>query len=530
MAFLAAVLFFTALSLWPVWTVRFLPMQDYPQHLFLSHLAATYHDPAFNWPAHYTVGFGFRPYHLWYLAMAALTLAVKTEVAGKILVSLYILLVSRLAIKAGALFPGTGQPWGALLLFPLAFNQIYYLGFPNFLPTLPLVFLALLEFDSFTLSPLSIARHGAYCLVIFLAHPYAALVYIVLAAVWLSPAPPFRREAMTRLLPALVMAAAFAAWYLTSHQASSAPTKVPWGIRWWPLLGTVAFYLLPFTGMRLVEGCDWVAIAGWGVLAATLGRLLWRSRVGTPCPRVSRKQWWAGGSPPYESTKTPRRLLAVYLATTAGFLVLPFYLGFYTYFNLRLAPFSYFALALWMASVPVPPRSRVVLTGAIALLLCSSLQIHRAVARETESILPVLSAMKKNAAVLPLVADGSSRRLDASFFYQAHNHDTDYYHLLVGGGVSPTLFPNAMMPVQLRSGSALPLPLPDSVSTFSWEKHGAWYDYLLARNPAPELRAILREHCTLQAASGPWELYQNKGARRPLIPVAGAGREVSSVH
>ncbi|MCM0082906.1 hypothetical protein L4X63_15030 [Geomonas sp. Red32] len=486
MAFLAAVIFFTAFSLWPIWTIRFLPMQDYPQHLFLSHLAATYHDPAFNWPANYTVDFGFRPYHLWYLAMAVLTLAVKAEVAGKILVSLYILLVSRLALKLRQLSPGTGEPWGALLLFPFAFNQMYYLGFPNFILTLPLVFLALLDLDSFSLSDGRLIRHGALCLVIFLAHPYAALVYMVLATVWVCPFPPLRRDNVARLLPALVMAIVFAAWYLTSNEASSAPTKVPWGISWWPLRRTVAFYLLPFTGMRISHGCDWMTIAVWSVLAVTLGRLLWLSRVGTP-----------------------RRLLAVYIATTAGFLVLPFYAGFYTYFNLRLAPFSYFAMVLAMTSVPVPPRSRVGLIGAVALLLFSSSEIHRAVAAETESILPVLSAMKKNAAVLPLIADGSSRRLDATFFSQAHDHDTDYYHLLVGGGVSPTLFPNAMMPVQLRDGSSL--PLPDPVATFSWERHGACYDYLLARNPMPGLRAILAEHCTLKAVSGPWELYKTKG-------------------
>ncbi len=42
--FYAAVILLAALSLWPVWSVRFLPMQDYPQHLFIAYVTATFED------------------------------------------------------------------------------------------------------------------------------------------------------------------------------------------------------------------------------------------------------------------------------------------------------------------------------------------------------------------------------------------------------------------------------------------------------------------------------------------------------
>lgn len=42
------------LCMWPIWGVRFLPMQDYPQHLFLSYVLSAFDDPSMNWAVHYT--------------------------------------------------------------------------------------------------------------------------------------------------------------------------------------------------------------------------------------------------------------------------------------------------------------------------------------------------------------------------------------------------------------------------------------------------------------------------------------------
>ncbi|MCP4444970.1 MAG: hypothetical protein GY811_06445, partial [Myxococcales bacterium] len=59
------------LCLWPIWGVRFLPMQDYPQHLFLSYVLATFDDPSMNWAETYSVHFEVGPYALYYVAMRA---------------------------------------------------------------------------------------------------------------------------------------------------------------------------------------------------------------------------------------------------------------------------------------------------------------------------------------------------------------------------------------------------------------------------------------------------------------------------
>jgi len=485
----------TAVSLWPIWANRFLPMQDYPQHLFLAHLLSTYDTPSFNWKEFYRVDLGVRPYMLWYLAMNRLACVVDVESAGKLLFSLYILLITALTMVARRLSPKESLPWGALLLYPFAFNQMYYMGFANYLISLPILFLALLDIDHLAhgVSVGGIMRHGLYCLLLFLIHPYSLLVYIVLTA---ASAFCFRQDwgaCRRMLLPALAMSMIFTLWYFVQHEAGSAPTGQPWQISWWPLNGTITYYLLQFTAMRLHGGPDWLAVGLWSSIALLFtfaGERATRGDAGR------------------------RRLLVLYLTSLAGFLVLPFWVGCYSYFNLRLAPVTYFAFALLLCGVRLSSRTGIFLALAVLALLLESLQTQRVVARETETILPVISAARKNSLILPLIFDASSTVIDPVLFYEHHAHEADYYHLLVGGGANPTLFPNAMMPVRYRSG--LRLPYPDRPENFSWREHGRYYDYLLVRKAPPELYRSLVPPCNLIVSSGPWRLFQNMTERKPL--------------
>jgi hypothetical protein len=51
--FLVCLFSLAFVSLWPIWGVHFLPMQDYPQHLFISKVLATYNEPTYDWHAYY---------------------------------------------------------------------------------------------------------------------------------------------------------------------------------------------------------------------------------------------------------------------------------------------------------------------------------------------------------------------------------------------------------------------------------------------------------------------------------------------
>lgn len=485
----------TAVSLWPLWSTRFLAMQDYPQHLFLAEVIATFDDPAFNWREFYRVDLGFGPYMLWYVAMKLLGGVFGSETAGKLLFSLYILLISLLALAARRLAPKGELPWGALLLFPCAFSQVYFLGFPNYIISLPLIFLALLDLDALSegITVPRLARHGLYLVLLFLIHPYSLLVYIALSLTSGWVLREQRGELLRTILPALVMSLVFMAWYVAQHGPAAAPTAVPWSVRWLPPHASLAFYLLQFTGMRFFNGPDWPSVGAWGAVAA-ICYLAWKHGDG--------------------KEQAARRFAAWYGASLAGMGILPFWLGYYSYFNLRLAPVSYFALALMLCCVRIRLRQGVLLALCTLALQFQSIRLQKEIVLDTQTIVPIVSAARKNALVLPLVYQADSNSLDPYFFNEIHSHDADYLQLLVGGGANPTLFPNAMMPVQYRS--RLMLPFPRTVAWFSWSEHGAYYDYVLVREAPPEIYARLSETCDLVAKSGPWGLFKNKTARRPL--------------
>lgn len=493
--FYGAVVILTAVSLWPIWATRFLPMQDYPQHLFLAQVMATYHDPSLNWREFYRVDLTLGPYMLWYLAMKLLVGAFKIETAGKILFSLYILLVSLLVLVARRLPPKGALPWGALLLYPFAFNQMYFLGFPNFIISLPVIFLALLDLDSLAngLSVGKVLRHGLYLALLFLNHPYSLLVYIALSATSAFLIRANRPQLFRAIMPAAVMSLVFVTWYLAQHGPSSTPTSVPWTVRWLPPHASLAHYLLQFTGMRFFNGPNLSAAALWGVVAI-VSFLTWRR---------GEKRTMAIG-----------RFTAWYYASLAGILVLPFWLGYYSYFNLRLAPVSYFALALLLCCVRVPWRHSLVLTACVLALLVQSIMLQKTLVVEAETVLPLVPAAHKNALVLPLVYRSDSSAVDPFFFNEIHAHDADYFQLLVGGGANPTLFPNAMMPVQYRPGAQL--PFPKKPADFSWLRHGAYYDYVLVRGAPTGTYLELARNCDLVAKSGTWGLFQNRTMRKPL--------------
>jgi hypothetical protein len=485
------VLLLTLVALWPIWSVRFLPMQDYPQHLFLSHVIESYGDPALDWKQHYDVDLKPRPYVLWYALMAPLAAAVGVEAAGKLTLSLYVLLIAALALASAR--GRRSPPWGALLLFPFAFNQTYFMGFSNYLLSMPVLFLAILDLEALSTTAVSLARmarHAGYLAVLFLDHPYTLLVYAGLTAC-LALASSRDRARSRRILTASVgVSLVLGAWYLTQGEPPVA--SVAWAILWWPPQSTLAYYLLMFTGMRWTTAPDLFTAVVWLGVAA-LFALSWLRR--------------------RDAVEAPLWPLVCFASSLLGFLLLPFWLGYYSYFNLRLAPVTYFALALLLARVRLAWRAGALVGVLAALLLVPSIRLQLRVSREVDQVLPWLARMPTNALILPLVFDGSSAALDPYFFQQFHAHEADYYHVIVGGGANPTLFPNAMMPVQYRPEWRPPFPAKPW--QFSWPLHGGAYDYFVTRGAPPEFVAYLRTQSELVIESGPWALLRNPNRSRP---------------
>ena len=477
-------------SLWPIWGVRFLPMQDYPQHLFISKILATYNEPAYDWHAYYTVDLRPTPYSLSYIFKNLIARVVGLETAGRIFLSLYIgftaLLVALLRKRHGT----AGDPWPLLLLFPFLFNQIYYLGFENYLISIPILFLCIEHLDRFVdskTSAKSITIHSLLLVFLFAAHPYTLLVYIVFCLATASIRLPDRGAFWRAIAPSTILCAIFIAWYLNFSAKLDPARYANYGLSWWTMKGTLLYYLLPFTGMRITEGVNWMVMTTWILLFAVI---LFEGIQGK------------------EPFSLPVKEVRLFLLTLIGYVGLPFGAGHYSYFNLRLAPISYILLCIILSRIPLKRSQGIILTVLSAFLLVSSFCLGRSVSSETEEILPALKKMEPNALILPLLFDYSSTELDPLFFYQFHSHDHDYYHVLVGGGANPFNIRNPFFPVQFQKYVSLPFPaIPEK---FTWESHGVNYRYILTRGSSEDFTGRLQKESRLVLRSGKWALFEHQ--------------------
>jgi hypothetical protein len=123
--YLGAVIMLGLLSLGPIWALEFPPLQDYPQHLFLAHVNATFDNPAYHWSDFYQAQLQPGPYTLFYYLIVWLERLMPVAMAGRVFLSCYIGLLAVIAWGVGQKNErAANPPWGTLLLFPLAFNQI----------------------------------------------------------------------------------------------------------------------------------------------------------------------------------------------------------------------------------------------------------------------------------------------------------------------------------------------------------------------------------------------------------------------
>jgi len=488
-AFIVCLFSLAFVSMWPIWGVRFLPMQDYPQHLFISKILATYNEPAYDWHSYYTVDLRPIPYSLSYNIKNLLARVVGLETAGRILLSLNLGFIALLVALLRKRHRTAGEPWPLLLLFPFLFNQIYYMGFENYLISIPILFLCIEHLDRFAdrkTSVKSITIHSLLLLLLFTAHPYSLLVYIVFCLATASLRLPDRGAFWRAIAPATILCSIFIVWYLNLFNRLDPARYADYGLSWWPMKGTLWYYLLPFTGMRITEGPNWMVMTNWILLFAVI---LYEGIQGK------------------EPFSLPAKEARLFLITLIGYVGLPFWAGYYSYFNLRLAPISYILLCIILARIPLKRSRGIILTVLAAFLVISSLNLGRAVSSETEEILPVLKKMEPNALILPLLFDASSAELDPLFFYQFHSHDHDYYHVLVGGGANPFLFPSPMLPLQFHK--YVLLPFPATPEKFTWESHGIAYRYILTRGSPQDVTARLQKESRLVLRSGKWTLFEH---------------------
>jgi hypothetical protein len=490
-----AVVTFTLIGLWPIWSTRFPPMQDYPQHLLQAKLLAS----AWGAPSEYIRNFEIRlhpTYATFYVVTALLSKLAPIQTAGKLAISLYVALVAFLVLKLRSRAIRDVPAWGALLLFPFMFNQQYFLGNMNYCYALPLVVLALLDCEELATRPLTpwrCARQALWQLALFVTHVFAFLSFFVLAVVM---SISYQRDAVR--IPRTAVAVAVGIVFLCIGIVTIGPTTIvppvtdnplpAWN--WKPVTESLGFCLYMFTGMRWHDGVDAGAVLSWILLAACVGTAAFGMR---------------GDNAPGQRT---RRYLVLFCVTAAAVLVLPFSASEYTFINFRMASLAYFLLAVVVAGVRLQGGQVAMFVGLIAVVLAQSVTKQIRISREIGEIAPIIEKMPPNATILPLVFERTSPELDPVYFdphLKAHN----YYHVLVGGGLSP-YFWSPPMPMRLKDNVRPPAPNEYVPYLFNWDKHGMAYEYFLARGMPADFAVYLTERAELRAESGQWQLYARK--------------------
>lgn len=486
---------FLLMALSWVWGMRIPPMQDYPQHLMQMQLLETFTDPRFDWQKHFQAKLVLAPYSGEYWLSRVLTPFIGIEAAGKAIISLYFILLAVFVTMPVIETEGSSSPpWGMLLVYPLSVNQFYYFGFVSYLLSLPLLMLALQDLFRLGRAPLSMTgwlRHAALLMLLYLTHNYSAEVYVVLASAYIWVSRDEGKRGLMLLAP-LAMASALAIWMgLNAGDITAGSGHM--ALQWYRPGNLFPFLALPFTGMNWYGNTDFFLVALWltGVAA------LYRQREGLWIEQRS------------------ATLVDVWLLLSLlGYVLMPFWVGHYSYFNLRMAPVIYFLVA-WRLSLKVLERRQTILLALIVCFLMLRMgALHDKVAADKEAILPVVQAMKPNSLVLPLIADAASSQLDRRYFYQMHAHDYFYYHVLKGGGANPVLFDNLIMPVRYRPDVKLPR---FSLDDLSWLGQDLPYDYVVTRGMSPASREPLDAGLQRLVESGPWVLYsvRKKGKVSP---------------
>ena len=473
-------------------------MQDYPQHLFQAQALRVHNDPAFDYNRYYE--FRLRPvYATFFLTTLFFAKFAPIEIAGKLSLSLYPLLIAIVVLRLGRRLGRSFAPWGALLFFPLAFNQEYFLGTLNYILSLPILILALLDFEDLIEGDLRawpVVRHSFWQVVLFITHPLSFLAYVTMAVVAAIVTQRRTNRFWSKLAAAMGIAVLLlVAGWIENKTIPSSEVSAP-GIIWVPLKLTTRFFALMFNGMQRWHGADSTAAILWGgTFAGILGALLF--------------DWKERGI-----SSLPTRNLIFLTMGIMGVLVLPFCIGSFTYLNMRISAIVYFLIALLVAHV----RFRGWLAGCVAVLL-GLCMIHSTakqarLSAEVAEIVPVVYKIPPNSRILPLVFDRGSPELDR-FSFDLHLHDHNYYHILVGGGFNPYLFISPLQPVHYKHG-AEPPPAPAEYrpEEFTWSIHSADYQYFLARGAPASFAEYMAPTCDKLFVSGKWTLFARKAESR----------------
>jgi hypothetical protein len=487
-----------ALTVWPLCTPRYLPIEDLPQHLAAIRVLHSYHDPRFDFVRYFERDLLGTQYLAYYVLADALAYLVDLELANRMIV-VACALATPYALRYLLRALGRAE-WPALFALPLTYNAHLILGFVNFLMAIPLALFGLGLAVRQRGAPSHARAVGLACvaLLAFFSHvvPFA-LMALGCGLIALEREP---RRVLTRLAPLLPAGLASVLWLSRSPAGRATLTAATGGTDGpQPQFQPAAFALqdMPnwLTDTFHGDADNWVLRGVLLVLGLTLllgwGRALWRWRTGRVAALTSR---------PGAHALLPLAPLALTL-----YFVLP---SAYAWIWPIAQRFPLLAVLFLIPVLPAPPRAATWLLACALLALTFAEQrlVSHAFAEfdahEVGDFDAALAAIPPRKRVVGLIyARGSAQVKFAPFI-----HYVAYYQARKGGAVMFTFADFPQSPFRFREAQRPPRVQP------RWEwlpqlvrpSDLRWYEYVLVRaGPSP-----CAQSCTAVYRGQLWSVWQ----------------------
>lgn len=469
-----------------LWSPRFLPMVDLPQHAAQVAIWTHLDDPAFRFAEQPLVFNWLTPYLLGYSIARLLALALPVFVAMKLTVTLAVLALP-LALLALLRAAGADR-WWALLALPLAFGFSFLWGFVNFLVAAPvgLLLVAAAHRAAARWSAPRALGIAGLALLTFFGHAAVLGLCGLAAALVLLRSTPSRTAGLLRVLPLAAPVPLLVLW-LAASLGGEAQARVPfeWAAAWKRPLQLPPL-LLGLPTDRLAAGAV-VALAG---VLALLGVRLRAWRENWPAPVVA--------------------LLAFFTAPSFGLGVAMLYQ--------RLAIFVGLFLPLVLA-LPAAPRRRTAARAALILFVASWLAVlavrFTEFDRDARGIEPLIAAAEPGLTVRGLVFGAEHPAFRGLPLFL---HFPAWYQVEKGGAQAFSFaqyFPE-LVRYERTPEWAVPLGFEAAPERFVWARDWRLYDAYIVRakaDPAPRLFPGAGPELAFAAREGNWWLF----LRRPPI-------------
>lgn len=504
---IAAVL--AACALFPIWSVRYLPLLDLPNHLASVGIWHHIGDPEWRFADSYRLQITPFPYLLFHGPLHLFAYLMPIAVAAKLYLSIYAL---ALPASVGALAAALGRPrqWG-LMAFPFVYSWPLCMGWLAFAMGLAAALGVLALFvrvlDEEDASPKRYLALGAGACAVYLLHVipwvFLGVAAAIAAAVRVRSTP---RERVARGLLLLLPSVELAVGETRLARAAGVPIEAGgagWQVEfepWKTLAHEAGRRLLDVSQRRFDEVA--LALVGGSVLLLVVTGLR-----GVEVPWLREEQAMVGAPVGRRNGVTIVLMLA---AALAGWLLLP--VEIHRPFHMWQIGGRFVLIAALVALV-LPARS---LTRARALALVPALAagvIHpialaadfRAFGRAVDGFDKVVEQIPVGSATLAgasgdLMAPGGRVRALRMF---------PQYLQVLRGGYSPYNF-SIGFPMAYRQER--PAPPWQSQEQISFRDHAPYYDYVLTFRASRPRDA---GGFTVVAEAGPWRLFKNPKPPKP---------------